>query len=352
MLYYHNILDGLRYNINNIAISASEHAMTPFRPILLSSLALGCALPALAEVPRVVTDLPVTASLVQQVMGDLGQPGLLLTAGADPHHFQLRPQQAQDLEKADLLIWVGPEMTPWLDRASTSLATDASSLALLSLPQTHLREFAAWDEHEDGHEHSHDHGHDHGHDHAGHDHAHDDGHDHSGVDPHAWLDPANAQVWLGAIAQALSKADPENAGTYAANATAAQAAVAALDQELRAELAPLAEQRFVVFHDAYGYFTAHYGLSPAIPVSLGDASAPAAARLSAVRDQIIAQHASCAFPEVNHDARLLATAIEGTDTREGAALDPGGVMLPPGPGLYDATLRGLSRAFADCLGKG
>ena len=132
--------------------------MTPFRPILLSSLALGCALPALAEVPRVVTDLPVTASLVQQVMGDLGQPGLLLTAGADPHHFQLRPQQAQDLEKADLLIWVGPEMTPWLDRASTSLATDASSLALLSLPQTHLREFAAWDEHEDGHEHSHDHG--------------------------------------------------------------------------------------------------------------------------------------------------------------------------------------------------
>ena len=64
--------------------------------------------------------------------------------------------------------------------------------------------------------------------------------------------------------------------------------------QARAELAPLAEQRFVVFHDAYGYFTAHYGLSPAIPVSLGDASAPAAARLSAVRDQIIAQHA-CGF---------------------------------------------------------
>ena len=353
MLYYHNFLDGLRYNINNIAISASEHAMTPFRPLLISGLALGCALPALAEVPHVVTDLPVTASLVQQVMGDLGQPELLLPAGSDPHHFQLRPQQARLLEQADLLIWVGPEMTPWLDRASSNLAAGAETLALLSLPQTHLRDFAAEPGGQDDHDHAEDHGDDHGDEdgHAHDDHGHDDGHDHSGLDPHAWLDPANGQAWIGAIAESLSKADPDNAETYAANATAAQAAIAALDQDLRAELAPLAEERFVVFHDAYGYFTANYGLNPAIPVSLGDASAPAAARLSAIRDQITAERASCAFPEVNHDGRLLTTAIEGTDARQGAALDPGGVMLTPGPDLYQETLRGLGRALSDCLGK-
>ena len=116
--------------------------MTPFQTMILSGLISAAALPASAEVPRVVTDLPITASLVQQVMGDLGQPDLLLDKGADPHHFQLRPDQARALSRADLLIWVGPEMTPWLDRGAESLASDTSALLLLAVPQTHRIAFA------------------------------------------------------------------------------------------------------------------------------------------------------------------------------------------------------------------
>ena len=55
---------------------------------------LATATPALAEVPQVVTDIPPVHSLVAQVMGDLGQPELLLAKGADEHDFQLRPSQA------------------------------------------------------------------------------------------------------------------------------------------------------------------------------------------------------------------------------------------------------------------
>lgn len=256
--------------------------MTPFQMMILSGLISAAALPASAEVPRVVTDLPITASLVQQVMGDLGQPDLLLDKGADPHHFQLRPDQARALSRADLLIWVGPEMTPWLDRGAESLASDTSALLLLAVPQTHRIAFAEAEaeaeaeagDHHDDHADSHDHA-------GGHDHGHGHDHDHSGLDPHAWLDPENALTWLDAIAGALAEADPENAETYAANAADAHRQIAALDAELRAELAPYTDQRFVVFHDAYGYFTQHYGLHPAIPVSLGDASAPSAGQLGA-----------------------------------------------------------------------
>lgn len=50
-------------------------------------------LPALGA-PQVLTDMPVTASLVQQVMGDLGEVGILLEQGGDAHDFQLRPSGA------------------------------------------------------------------------------------------------------------------------------------------------------------------------------------------------------------------------------------------------------------------
>lgn len=314
--------------------------MTPFRMTILSGLISASALPAVAEVPRVVADLPITASLVQQVMGDLGTPDLLLDQGADPHDFQLRPAQARKLSQADLLVWVGPEMTPWLDRATESLAGDANSLLLLAVPQTHRIAFAGVATDDDGH----------GDDHGDHADEHDHDHDHSGTDPHAWLNPDNALIWLDAIAQSLARADPGHAETYAANAANAHREITALDAELRTELAPFADKSFVVFHDAYGHFTRHFGLAPAIPVSLGDASAPSAGQLIAIRDRIAAKGAACAFPEANHDSRLLATAIEGSSARLGAPLDPGGSMYDPGPRLYASTLRNIGRALSDCLG--
>ena len=69
------------------------------------------ALPALAEVPAVVTDIAPVHALVAMVMGDLGTPVLLLDKGADPHDFQLRPSQAQAVATAGLVVWIGPQMS-------------------------------------------------------------------------------------------------------------------------------------------------------------------------------------------------------------------------------------------------
>ncbi|RJE89420.1 zinc ABC transporter substrate-binding protein [Paracoccus onubensis] len=327
--------------------------------LLTTTAILGLlAAKAMAAPPQIVTDIPVTGSLAQQVLGDLGEVRVLIGDGADPHHFQLKPSDAAALQSAGLLVWIGPEMTPWLERAADNLG-DGSSLSLLTVPGTHLQEFGAeGDDHaehaHDDHDHEHEHEHEHEHDEEhGHDHNDGHGHSHDGTDPHAWLDPHNAQTWLTAIARELATQDPENAETYAANAEASVKQIGELEAQLNAQLEPVKDRPFAVFHDAYGYFTAHFGLLPGIAVSLGDASAPSAARLSEISAQIADSGAECAFPEYGHKQALIQSAIEGSDARIGAELDPAGRGIEAGAGLYAEMLQNMGDALAECLsGKG
>ena len=89
------------------------------------------ASPALAEVPRVVTDIPPVHALVAQVMGDLGTPELLLAKGADEHDFQLKPSRAGAVAGADLVVWLGPELSPGRESGLEALQEGAAALAVL-----------------------------------------------------------------------------------------------------------------------------------------------------------------------------------------------------------------------------
>lgn len=307
---------------------------------------------ARAEVPRVVTDIPPVHALVMQVMGDLGTPELLLEKGASEHSFQLRPSQAAGLNEATLVVWIGPELTPWLDRALEAVPLEVTRLGLLEAPGTLTQAYGAGGhaEHE-----GEPHADEAGHAHEGEEQADAAGHaDHAaeGVDPHAWLKPANAQIWLMAIAGELGRLDPENAATYAANAVAAVADVAALDAEIMAILAPTAEQPVIVFHEAFGYFAAHYDIDIAGAIAEGDASAPGAARIAELRAMVVAGGAVCIFPEVQHDPVMVEQMVEGTQARIGGALDPVGSSLEPGAGLYAALMTGMAQTIADCVAGG
>jgi zinc transport system substrate-binding protein len=282
---------------------------------------------ARAEVPRVVTDIPPVHALVSQVMGGLGQPELLLERGASEHGFQLRPSQAAGLNDAGLVVWIGPELTPWLDRALASVPLEVSRLGLLDAPGTITQGYGEGD---------------HGH----------EGEAHDGVDPHAWLKPANAAIWLMAIAGELGRLDPENAATYTANAVAAVQGVTALDAGVAAILAPVADQPVIVFHEAFGYFAAQYDIHLVGAIAAGDAAAPGAARIAALREMVVAGGAVCIFPEVQHDPVMVEQMVEGTVARIGAPLDPLGSTLEPGAGLYAALMTGMAQTIADCVAGG
>jgi zinc transport system substrate-binding protein len=304
------------------------------RYIITVALTSLLATPAIAEVPRVVTDIPPVQSLVAKVMGDLGTPELLLAKGASEHSFQLKPSQAAGIADAGLVVWIGPELTPWLDRALQGVPVSVSRLALLDLDGTQTQPYPEGAE---------------GEGHAEHEaHAEGEEHHHDGTDPHAWLDPTNARIWLMAIAGQLSQIDPDNAATYTANATASAERLALLDTDVQAILAPVKDRPIIVFHEAFGYFATHYGLTIAGSISEGDAATPGAERLAEIRAMIEAGNVACVFPETNHDPKLVNQMVDGTGARIGAPLDPVGSSLEPGAGTYDALLRGMASAIVDC----
>lgn len=272
-------------------------------------------LTAWAKVPTVVVDLPVVGSLVAAVMGDLGQPVVLLERGADAHDFQLRPSQAGVVAGAGLVIWIGADMSQWLDRALLASGNSAVSVQLLQAPGVRLHPFNGV---------------------AG------------TIDPHAWFDPANAKAWVDASRVALAAADPANAATYSANADRAKAGIDAVDAQVRAIMEPVGDLPVIMFHDAFGYFAETYGLNIVATVEEGDAADPGAARIAAIRALLSPGDTICAFPEANHDPAFLRTIAEGKSLRIGAELDPEAVKLEPGPGLFRALLIGVATAIADC----
>nr|WP_235438829.1 zinc ABC transporter substrate-binding protein [Candidatus Rhodobacter lobularis] len=140
---------------------------------------------AMADVPSVAVDIAPVHSLVARVMQGVGEPDLIVPAGASPHEFSLRPSQAGALQGADLVFWMGEGLTPWMEDALETLAGDAAVTTLLEIDETSLLEFRegalfeAHDHDDHGDDGDHD-GHD---DHDDHD-GHDDHDDHDGHDDH------------------------------------------------------------------------------------------------------------------------------------------------------------------------
>lgn len=275
------------------------------------------ALPA----PSVVTDIAPVASLVAQVMQNVGEPSVLIEAGSDGHHHQLRPSEARRIMDADLLVWVGPPLTPWLEGAARSLPEERQ-LVLLEAPDTLLRMIGK----------------------AGH-----TGHDHGPVDPHAWLAPENAVIWLAAISGALSKLDPENAERYASNAAAAAVRITDISEAARLSLQQVASVPFVVPHDAYGYFTDAMALPPALAIGDSSDNAPSAAGLRELHAQVVESGAVCFHPEAGGGDRQMA-AIHDLDLRQGPEFDPTGMKQENLISLYDNIIIGISEAIIFCSG--
>ena len=378
-------------------------------PISMTAILMGGT--AFADVPNVAVDIAPVHSLVARVMDGVGTPSLIVQSGASPHEYSLRPSEAAALQNADLVFWIGEDLTPWMEDAVETLATNASVTTLLEADGTTLLDFREGalfeahdhddhDDHEDHEDHE-DHGdeehaegdeehkdHDHDHDehaegedhhedeHAEDKHDHDDheeakhedhddheehedheehadhdnheGHAHGEHDPHAWLSPQNASTWLNVIAAQLSAADPENAGTYFANAAAARAEMEALSTEVMATLDPVRGGSFVVFHDAYQYFEADFDFPAAGAISIGDAADPSPARIAEIQGRIREEGIDCVLAEPQFNAGLVTTVLDGTEAKTGV-IDPLGSSLELGADLYPQLIRNMAATLAECL---
>ncbi|MBS8225675.1 zinc ABC transporter substrate-binding protein [Vannielia litorea] len=368
--------------------------------LIPSLAAIIIATPALAD-PKVIADLPPVHSLVAQVMEGVGTPTLLLDQGGSGHSLSLRPSQASAAQEADLIFWIGPAMSPALEKPFETLGENAHVIALMTAPGTliidtadsepHTHDGEEGHDHEDhaeeGHDHDHDHeehaeeGHDHDHDeHAeeGHDHDHDkhaeeghdddhaahaeeahddqdhdhaedghDHHDHGPEDPHVWLSPENAKTWLALIAEELAEHDPDNAATYESNAKAAIANIDTLTAQIETTLAPFEGREYLATHRAFAYFEARFHLAPAQALTGIDGGAAGPRAMEEVREAA-EDGITCLITEPETKEATVATLTEGT-ALEAHFLDPLGRDIAPGPQQYTQLLQNIAATYADCL---
>jgi zinc transport system substrate-binding protein len=289
--------------------------------------------------PTVVVSIAPIHSLAAMAMAGVAEPRLLLPRGASPHGYALKPSDARALSRADLVIWVGPQLESFLVKPFAALVAPENVLALVTAPGVATRPArhgGAWEDEAEAGPAAHPH------DHRGHEPG------EAGIDPHVWLDPVNGAAMVEAIAAALARLDAGNAGRYRANARRAVRRIKDLGAALGARLATVRPIPYIVFHDAYAYFEARYRLRAVGSVVVGSDRRPGIKRVTEIRARLRRTGAVCVFAEPQFSPAIAATVVEGTGARIGV-LDPLGVGLAPGPDLYGSLLTRLATSLVGCL---
>jgi zinc transport system substrate-binding protein len=217
-----------------------------FGVLLLIYVALVCACqkkeaqePAVKKLMVVTTLFPLY-DFARAIGGDKADFTLLLPPGVEPHTFEPKPADVMTVNKADIFVFTNEYMEPWAKSFLGGLPTRNITVVDTSRGVTLLKAGP-----EEGHEEAH-----------GEDHRH-----HGGMDPHIWLDFANAQIMVDNILVEMVGKDPANRDYYNARAAAYKAELTKLDDEYRAGLAGCGKRVFLHGgHYAFGYLARRYGL--------------------------------------------------------------------------------------------
>jgi manganese/iron transport system substrate-binding protein len=182
-----------------------------------------------AEKPfRVVTTFTVIRDIAQNVAGDAAVVESITKPGAEIHDYQPTPHDIVKAQSADLVIWNGLNLERWFERFFQNVSGVPSVVASEGVEPMGIRDGA-----------------------------------YSGKpNPHAWMSPSNALIYVENIRKALAEHDPANAATYNKNAAAYAERIKALDAPLRQRLASIPEgQRWLVTSEgAFSYLARDYGL--------------------------------------------------------------------------------------------
>ena len=300
-----------------------------FLAIAFSVLFFGTAFATSPKAPLVVVSVAPLHALTSEVMQGVGAPLLLVPAGASAHDFSLRPAGARMLARADLVVWIGGEFERFLRKPLSAVARGRTLSLLDKVDGLPARDGGVWAG---------------AHSHEGHGH----GADEHEIDPHFWLDPENAKQAAQIIAVALAEIDPSNGQNYQRNAGSLQRSIDRASLQVVEILAPIQTTPYIVFHDAYQYFEAHFGTNAVGSVVLDPEHPPGARRLHEVRQKIKKSGAKCVFYEPQFKPKLVETIIRNTSAKS-AVLDPLGAEIPPGVGAYQKLLLRLAGQLKDCL---
>lgn len=208
--------------------------MVLLRRILIAGLAAAglavAAPPAAAQDPfKVVTTFTIIADMARNVAGDAAVVESITRPGAEIHNYQPTPGDILRAQDADLILWNGLNLELWFERFFRNLRDVPSAVVSDGIEPMGISEGP----------------------YAGR------------PNPHAWMSPDNAVLYVDNIRDALMEHDPANAATYAANAEAYKAEIVATIEPIRQALAAIpAERRWLVTSEgAFSYLARDFGLN-------------------------------------------------------------------------------------------
>jgi zinc transport system substrate-binding protein len=227
----------------------------------------------------------------RNVAGDKAAVTNITPAGAEPHDFDPSPKTLVDTQKADVFIYNGGTMEPWVDK----FIHDYKHVAVKASSGIDLL-----------------HGEDHHEDEAG-----SDGHEEEGeaLDPHFWLDPVLAQKIVNNIRDGLIKADPANKDAYAANAKAYNAKLAQLDSDIKDGLSTCNQNTVISSHEAMSYYAKRYGFTAEAISGISTEQEPSAARMAEIADLVKEKNINYIFFESLVSPRLADTIAQETGAK-------------------------------------
>ena len=243
------------------------------------------------------TFFPVT-DLTKRIVGDKMEVKTIIKGNQEPHSFELKAGDMQEILKVDLIIYNGANMESFISAIEDTVKNKDKFLNL-SQGLTLL-------ESGDGLEEEHDH-----------DDEKEDKHEHDKTNPHTWLSVKNAIIQLDTIYKKVSSIDPKNEAYYKENLKKAQDEFRALDKKFETELSKVTSKQkyFVVSHAAFNYLANDYGLKQVAVTGISPEDEPSAKQLQKIADFVKKYKINTIFFEGKATPKVAETLAKNTNTK-------------------------------------
>lgn len=266
-----------------------------------------------------VASFSVLADFCSNVGGDRIAVTSLVGPNGDAHVYQPSPADGKSLAAATLVVVNGLGLEGWMDRLIK--ASGSKAPVVVATKGIKPRQMV-----EDGR---------------------------SKLDPHAWQSVDNAKIYVANIEAGLTKADPDGASIYAANAKAYQSKLDMLEDEVKKAIQtiPKGRRRIITTHDAFGYFGAAYDFQFIAPQGVSTEAEPSARDVAKIIRQIKAEKIPAVFLENVTDARMMQTIARESGAVIGGTLFSDALSPADGPAatyldMMRHNVKQLSKALA------
>jgi manganese/iron transport system substrate-binding protein len=267
---------------------------------LALSVALVAALPAAAQDRlKAITSFTIIADMAQNVAGDVADVVSITKPGAEIHNYQPTPGDLISAQDADLVLWNGLNLEQWFEQFLSNLGDVPAVLVSEGVEPMGIGE----------------------------------GPYEGKPNPHAWMSPTDALIYVENIRKAFVAADPANEATYNANAAAYSAEITAAVEPIRAAIAAIPEERrwLATSEGAFSYLARDFGLKELYlwPINADQQGTPQQVRH--VIDEVRANSVPAIFSESTISSDPAEQVARETGIAYGGVLYVDSLSEPDGP---------------------